>query len=79
MNFFMIHEFHKVKKKIDERERYHVEVKRVMVNGIGEQCVKNILCAQEEIAEIYPNYVLEFHESRIGKMRRARLEIRLND
>lgn len=69
----------KVKKKIDERERYHVEVKRVMVNGIGEQCVKNILCAQEEIAEIYPNYVLEFHESRIGKMRRARLEIRLND
>ncbi len=69
----------KVESKISQRERYHaVEVRRIMVNGIGIQCVQNIMGAQLELSKRYPGYNYTFSDPHMGVMRRCRLEILLN-
>lgn len=68
----------KVEEKIEQRVRYHVvHVRRIMVNGIGAQCVRSIMEAQLQISQKYPEYALSFSEPRSGGMKRARLEISL--
>ena len=69
----------KVESKITQRARYHaVEVKRIMVNGIGLQCVQNIMEAQVELSRRHPEYNYSFNDPHMGTMRRGRLEIILD-
>lgn len=69
----------KVESKIAQRARYHaVEVKRIMVNGIGLQCVQNIMEAQVELSRRHPEYNYSFNDPHMGTMRRGRLEIILD-
>ena len=67
-----------LKKKITQKEKYHLQVKQIIISGLGSS-VKTITSAHPIIIKKYPNYSVSLTTSDNNTLKQAKLIINLSN
>ncbi len=67
-----------VKEKITQKEKYHLRVERITINGL-ESCVDTIKKSEPKLIKEYPNYEIILNTKQSGKLKQAKLIINLSE
>lgn len=67
-----------LKKKITQKEKYHLQVKQIIISGLGSS-VKTITSAHPKIIKKYPNYSVSLTTSDNNTLKQAKLIINLSN